>query len=80
MDDDVMSVATTDMADGNADVAALRARIRQLEVEHSLMQRELDSVSEAAQRNEVQIRCVPIRAHSACWCMWESRAHETDVG
>lgn len=52
-----MSVATVDGVDASADVAALRARIRQLEVEHSLMQRELDSVSEAAQRNESQIRC-----------------------
>jgi hypothetical protein len=38
------------------DVVSLKARIRQLEMEHSFMQRELDNLSEAAQRNESHIR------------------------
>ena len=51
-----------DGAAGGADVAeaaALRTRVRQLEVEAGLMQRELDAVSDAAQRSEAQLRREP---------------------
>ncbi len=44
---------------GGGEAAALRARVRELEVEAGLMQRELDAVSEAAQRSDVQLRCAP---------------------
>lgn len=46
------------------DAASLKARIRQLEMEHSFMQRELDSLSEAAQRNESHIRFAPLAGDS----------------
>jgi len=46
-------------AGGGGEAAALRARVRELEVEAGLMQRELDAVSEAAQRSDVQLRCAP---------------------
>jgi len=46
-------------AGGGGEAAALRARVRELEVEAGLMQRELDAVSEAAQRSDAQLRCVP---------------------
>ena len=38
------------------DTAGLRARIRELEIEQGLMQAELDSVSELAQRMDTQLR------------------------
>ena len=38
------------------DVEELRSRIRELETEQRLIQRELDSVSAAAQRAETQLR------------------------
>ncbi len=39
------------------DTSGLRARIRELEIEQGLMQAELDSVSELAQRMDTQLRC-----------------------
>ena len=53
-----------DGAPGGGDAgeaAALRARVRQLEVEAGLMQRELDAVSDAAQRSEAQLRREPYK-------------------
>ena len=56
------AAGTAPAADGAAggcdagEAAALRARVRQLEVEAGLMQRELDAVSDAAQRSEAQLR------------------------
>ena len=44
---------------GAAEAVALHARVRQLEVEAGLMQRELDAVSDAAQRSEAQLRREP---------------------
>ena len=38
------------------DIEELRSRIRELETEQRLIQRELDSVSNAAQRAESQLR------------------------
>ena len=38
------------------DPAGLRARIKELEMEQKLMQAELDSVSELAQRMDTQLR------------------------
>ena len=44
---------------GAEDTAGLRARIRELEIEQGLMQAELDSVSELAQRMDSQLRYGP---------------------
>lgn len=41
---------------GTEDSAGLRARIKELEMEQKLMQAELDSVSELAQRMDTQLR------------------------
>ena len=41
---------------GTQDTAGLRARIKELEMEQKLMQAELDSVSELAQRMDTQLR------------------------
>lgn len=38
-------------------VAELQARIKELEMEQSLMQRELDNMSDVAQRTDNQLRC-----------------------
>ena len=39
-----------------AQVAELQARIKELEMEQSLMQRELDNMSDVAQRTDNQLR------------------------
>lgn len=44
------------------EVAALRRRVRELETVQRLIQRELDSVSDAATRADSQLRC-PILCH-----------------
>ncbi len=41
------------------EVAALRSRVRELETEQRLIQRELDSVADAATRADTQLRCDP---------------------
>ena len=38
-------------------VAELQARVKELEMEQSLMQRELDNMSDVAQRTDNQLRC-----------------------
>lgn len=45
-------------------VAELQARIKELEMEQSLMQRELDNMSDVAQRTDNQLRCVLALRHS----------------
>lgn len=47
-----------DLAAVNA--AALRARVRELEVENGLIQRELAHVGEVAERQGQQLQCAPI--------------------
>ena len=37
-------------------VAELQARVKELEMEQSLMQRELDNMSDVAQRTDTQLR------------------------
>lgn len=39
-----------------AELATLKARVKELEMEQSLMQRELDGMSDVAQRTDVQLR------------------------
>ena len=43
--------------DEGGDSAALQGRIKELEVMQALMQRELDAMSDLAQRQEEQLRC-----------------------
>ena len=43
-------------AEGPESVEELKSRIRELETEQRLIQRELDNVTEAAQRAETQLR------------------------
>lgn len=43
-------------ASAAAEMAALKARVKELEMEQSLMQRELDNMSEVAQRTDTQLR------------------------
>ncbi len=38
-------------------IAELQARVKELEMEQSLMQRELDNMSDVAQRTDNQLRC-----------------------
>lgn len=47
-------------------MATLEERIKELETEQVLMQRELDSVTEAAQRSDTQLRSVS-RADLRLW-------------
>lgn len=42
-------------------VAELQARIKELEMEQSLMQRELDNMSDVAQRTDNQLRCASLK-------------------
>ena len=42
-----------------ANAAALRARVRELEVEAGLMARELEHVSQLAERQAQQLQCAP---------------------
>ena len=48
--------------------AGLRARIRELEIEQGLMQAELDSVSELAQRMDTQLRSAPVSGLHSSSC------------
>ncbi len=43
-----------------AQVAELQARVKELEMEQSLMQRELDNMSDVAQRTDNQLRYSPV--------------------
>ena len=59
-------VAAAPAADAGADeVAALRARVRQLELAQGLMERELDSMSVLASQSNAQLRCA--------WHLWQRR-------
>ena len=40
-----------------ADVTVLRARVKHLEMQQSLMDRELDSMSDLARQSDTQLRC-----------------------
>lgn len=74
-DDDVLSELTNKeaaMEDGAAsrpaegdaaDVAELRARIRQLELQQSLMDSELESMSDLAKQSDAQLRQGPLPHH-----------------
>lgn len=46
-------------AEDIADVTVLRARVKHLEMQQSLMDRELDSMSDLARQSETQLRCAP---------------------
>ena len=54
----LMDCSQAEAVADSADLAFLRGRIQELETEQRLMQRELDSVSEAAQRSDSQLRCL----------------------
>lgn len=43
----------------SAQATALQARVKELEMEQSLMQHELDNMSEVAQRADKQLRYIP---------------------
>lgn len=62
-------------------VEELRSRIRELETEQRLIQRELDSVTESAQRAESQLRWISRCAFSFIVDEWEDvqREPETQV-
>ncbi len=50
------AVSRPSEGEGAADVAELRARIRQLEMQQSLMDSELDSMSDLAKQSDAQLR------------------------
>ena len=46
-------------AEDIADVTVLRARVKHLEMQQSLMDREVESMSDLARQSETQLRCAP---------------------
>ena len=70
--DEATGLAAAAAASNGADekVIALEARVKELEMEQTLMQRELDSMSDVAQRSDAQLRWVAGAVHSGvlgCW-------------
>lgn len=55
----------------SAQLVALQARVKELEMEQSLMQHELDNMSEVAQRADKQLRysCNTLACGAHCLCM-----------
>ena len=69
--DEATGLAAAAAASHGADekVRALEARVKELEMEQTLMQRELDNMSDVAQRSDAQLRYVAGAFHSnpGCW-------------